>query len=171
MTDRAKKITELQVTTSVANTDKFVVVKDAANATIATTRSISLGSLAQSLTPLVQAPVPNTTFVSNAVSVISAGETLVPWFSYQVPASKTGCIEIRVHARDDQNITTGIIFAAVNSTAIDFNHTVVASVGQNTIQFNHLPTMNSETNTVTLFFNRAEPSTNAVTVRYAITIF
>lgn len=171
MTDRAKKISELQTTSSVANTDKIVVLKDAANTSAASTRAMTINAFAQSLTPLVQAPVPNTTFVANAITVYSNNETLVPWFSYQVPPNKTGCIEFKVHARDDQNITTGIIVVAVNSTAVDYNHSVVASVGENTIQFNHYPVQNNSSNTITLYLNRSANTTNAISVRYAVTIF
>jgi hypothetical protein len=50
MTDRAKKISELQATTSVVNTDKIVVLKDAANPSVtASTRSITIDNLTSSI--------------------------------------------------------------------------------------------------------------------------
>lgn len=172
MTDRAKKISELQVTTSVANTDKLVVLKDAANTTIATTRAISVSSLAQSLTPLVQASIPNTTVISNTVTVASTGDTPAPWFSYSIGPGKTGCCHIEFHARDfhDNAISGG--FLSVVALGNESNmHYGAASLGNNYIGFDINPIVNVASNTVTMLFYRSPTTTTNVTIRYTATIF
>lgn len=172
MTDRAKKISELQVTTSVANTDKLVVLKDAANATIATTRAISVSSLAQSLTPIVQAPIPNTTVVANTATVASNGQTPVPWFSYNITPGSTGCCHIEFHARDTHtNAVSGgfiSIVALGNEANVGYSG---ATLGTNPIGFDVNPIVNVVSNTVTALFYRASATTTNVTVRYVATIF
>jgi hypothetical protein len=173
MTDRAKKISELQVTTSVANTDKLVVLKDAANASIATTRSISLSSLAQSLTPLVQASIPNTTVISNSVIVASNGSTPVPFFTYDIGPGKSGCCQLMFHARDSftNSITGGTLTAVAIGTEANMNYDSVAAIGTNQIGFGIQPLVNAASNTVTLFFARDSATTTNVSIRYTATIF
>lgn len=173
MTDRAKKISELQVTTSVANTDKLVVLKDAANTTIATTKSISVSSLAQSLTPLVQASIPNTTVISNTVTVASNGSTPVPFFTYDIGPGKTGCCHIMFHARDNftNSITGGSLAAVAIGNTANMNYNSVAAIGNNQIGFGIQPTVNVVANTVTLFFARDFATTTNVNIRYTATIF
>jgi hypothetical protein len=56
MTDRAKKISELETTISVANTDKIVVLKDATNPTIAATKAMTVNNFALSIAPLFELP-------------------------------------------------------------------------------------------------------------------
>lgn len=65
MADRAKKISELTATTSVANSDLFVVVANAAGNAV--TKSITTGYLMLALNELVAAP-------ANATSTGTAGQ-------------------------------------------------------------------------------------------------
>ncbi len=171
MTDRAKKISELTVTTSVANTDKLVVLKDAANASIATTRAISISSIAQSLTPLVQASIPNTTVISNTVTIASNGSTPVTWFTYNIGTGSSGCCHVEFHARDTTNaaVTGGFLsVVALGNTAN--MHYGAASLGNNQIGFDSNPIVNTVSNTVSLQFYRNAATTTNVTVKYTVTI-
>lgn len=172
MTDRAKKISELQVTTSVANTDKLVVLKDAANASIATTRAISISSIAQSLTPLVQAAIPNTTVISNSVVVASNGSTPVPFFVYDIGPGKSGCCQLTFHARDSftNSITGGSLSIVAIGGAANLSYSA-ASIGTNQIGFGEAPLVNTVSNTVTLYFARDAATTTNVNIRYSATIF
>lgn len=170
MTDRAKKISELSTTSSVANTDKIVVLKDAANSSAASTRAMTVNAFSKSITPLVQNIIPNTTVIGSTVNVTSNGTSYVPFYVYSVPDQKTGCLEIRLHARDGNNITTGQMFIAINATAANLTQ-MMSIVGNNTIDFDNAPLVNTEANTVTLYIRRGGSTTNTVNVRYVITLF
>jgi hypothetical protein len=173
MTDRAKKISELTVTTSVANTDKLVVLKDAANSTLASTKSISLSSLAQSITPLVQAPIPNTSVISNSVTIASNGDTPVPFFTYDIGPGKTGCCHFMFHARDNStnSISGGMLMVVAYGSEANMNYNSVAAIGTNQIGFGIQPTVNVAANTVTMYFARDAAATSNVNIRYTATIF
>jgi hypothetical protein len=171
MTDRAKKISELSTTSSVANTDKIVVLKDAANTSAASTRAMTINAFAQIMTPLVQAPIANTVSISNTVTVQSNGQTPVPFFSYTFPSGKTGCCDIQFHARDPagNNITAGSITVVANNTAISKLETV-HEIGGDVISFDSEPTLSG--NLVTLYLRRGEfVSTSNVIVRFSALLF
>lgn len=173
MTDRAKKISELQVTTSVSTTDKIVVLKDAANSSIASTKAITVNSFAQSITSLVQAPIPNTSVVSNSVTIQSSGNTPVPFFSYDIGPGKTGCCHLMLHARDSStnSITGGMLMVVAYGAEANMNYNSIAAIGNNQIRFEIQPTVNTSANLVTLYFARDFPTTTNVNIRYTATIF
>lgn len=172
MTDRAKKISELQVTTSVVATDKIVVLKDAANASIAATKAMSVNSFAQSITPLVQANIPNTTVISNSIVVASNGTTPVPFLVYDIGPGKTGCCQVTLHARD--NYTNTITGGSMSVVAMGSEANLVvytAQIGPTQIGFGLSPLVNTAANTVTLYFARDAEATTNVNIRYSATIF
>lgn len=173
MADRAKKISELTATTTAANTDKIIVLKDAANATAASTRSMTINALAQTLTPLVQAPIPNTTAIANSVVVASNGTSTVAFFSYSIGPGKTGCCDITMHARDDStnSITAGMFVIVAYGDQANLNYTLTAEIGSNPIKFDNPPTVNVTSNTVTLYFRREASATSNVNIRYIATVF
>jgi hypothetical protein len=76
MTDRAKKISELQATTSVANTDKLVVLKDAANSSIASTRSITVSAFVNSVATKITSDI-----IPSTNNTYSLGNTTHQWKS------------------------------------------------------------------------------------------
>lgn len=170
MTDRAKRISQLQTTSSVANTDKIVVLKDAANTSAASTRAMTVNAFAQSIKPLVQDIIPNTTVVGTQINVASNNTSYVPFYVYNVPANKTGCLEVRLHARDGNNITAGQLFVAINATTANIVQ-MMAIVGDTTIDFDNAPLVNTTANTVTLYMRRGANTTNNVSIRYVATIF
>lgn len=172
MADRAKKISELQITTSVAPTDKIVVLKDAANASIAATKAMSVNSFALSITSMVQTPIPNTTFVANSVTVQSNGVTPVPFFVYDIGAGKTGCCHIEYHARDvyDNSISGGFISIVVLGSDANVGYTG-ATLGANPIGFDINPVVNTTANTITVLFYRGSATSTNVNIRYSATIF
>lgn len=175
MTDRAKKISELLTTSSVANTDKIVVLKDAANTTAASTRAMTVNAFAQSITPLVQANIPNTTVIANTVTVTSNGDSLVPVFSYTFDNTKTGSCHFLFHARDYSNtgnaVTGGSLMLVALGSSANVNQNCVSSLGTNQIYFDNAPTVNVLSNTVTLYLRRDAGITSNVSVSYSATIF
>lgn len=175
MTDRAKKISQLLTTSSVANTDKIVVLKDAANTTAASTRAMTVNAFAQSLTALVQANIPNTTVIANSVTVASDGANLVSIFSYSITEGRTGCCHFTFDARDVSNtgnaITSGTMSFVVLGSTTNVNYTAVSSLGTNKIYLDNSPLVNTSSNTVTLYLRRDSEATTNVNVRYSATIF
>jgi hypothetical protein len=171
MTDRAKKISELLTTSSVANTDKIVVLKDAANTSAASTRAMTVNAFAQVLTPLVQAPIPNTVSYANTSTVVCDGINDVPFLTYTFLSGRTGCSDLIFHARDGagNNITAGSMTVVANTTSISKLETV-HEIGSDPIMFDCQPTISG--NSVTLYLKRAQANTvSNVSVRYTITIY
>lgn len=170
MTDRAKKISELSVTTSVANTDKLIVLKDAANASIANTRSITVNNFANVLKPLVQNIIPNTTVIANSVVFASNGTNNVAFITYTIGEGKTGCSDLILHCADanSESVTAAHVLTVANTSTVSSSVTSV-EVGDNPILFTPSPTISS--NVVTLYFTRGSAATTNVRIRYCLTIY
>lgn len=173
MTDRAKKISVLQTTSSVANTDKIVVLKDAANTSAASTRAMTINAFAQAMTPLVQTTIADTLTIANSITVVSNGTTGVPFISYEIANGRTGSCDVKIHARDDvtNSVSVGSFVVAVNGSEANLNYSLVSELGSNPIKFNSSPAINTSTNSVTLYLNRTSAATSNVNVKYFITIY
>lgn len=173
MTDRAKKISELTTTSTVANTDKIVVLKDAANTTAASTRAMTVNAFTQSITKLVQAPIANTTSIANSVTVVSNGTSLVSFLSYSIGAGQTGSSDIKFNAVDSttNSVTTGILVVSVYGAAANLTYTLASELGTNAVKFDNAPLVNTTSNTVTLYIRRSSAATSNVVVRYLATVF
>jgi hypothetical protein len=173
MTDRAKKISELQTTSSVANTDKIVVLKDAANTSAASTRAMTINAFAQSITTLVQAPIPNTLTIANSITVASNGTSIVSFCSYSFANGRTGCCDVKVHARDttSNSVSVGSFVVAVNGPEANLNYSLISELGSNPIKFNTTPLVNTISNTVTLYLNRTSAANSEVNVKYIVTVY
>lgn len=166
-----KKVTDLTALTSATGDDLLYIVNDPSGTP--GSRKITVNNFANSIKSQVSAVIPNTTVVANSITIQSSGTANVAFLSYQFPSGRTGCADINLHARDvsTDEITAGHIYVAVqNSSSIGFNQ-VVAQAGVNTIDFNITPTVNTVSNTVTMYVRRGASSTANVSIRYSITIF
>lgn len=163
MTDRAKKISELETTTSVANTDKIVVLKDAANSTIRATKAMTVNNFALSIAPLLE--LPGAIVLKNTISRQSNGTNLVEFLTFDGSAHKSG--EIRVHLEDADNMayTMGHVYFVKNNTDANVT-TVFTYIGDNLIYVDTYPSVNSETGVTTFNFIRGDASTANVDIRY-----
>lgn len=172
MTDRAKKISELQTTSTVATTDKIVVLKDAANTSVASTRAMTVNAFAQSITTLVQAPIVNSTAVSNSVVIPSNGTSPVAFFNYNIPAGRTGCCDILVNAVDTttNTVTIGKMLIAVLGSQANINYSSTSELGTNPIKFDVVPNVNTISNNVTLYMRRESSATSNVNIRFLATL-
>ena len=164
MTDRAKKISELTTTTSVANTDKIVVLKDAANSSIASTKAMTVNNFALSISPLME--LPGALVYKGDVTLPSDGVNYVNFFSFNGNTHYSG--EIRVHAEEtstDFNYTMGHLYFVKNTS--DTNcQILITHIGANPILIDANPTINVSTGNTTFQFRRDSASTANVNLRY-----
>ena len=167
MTDRAKKISELQATTSVANTDKLVVLKDAANSSIASTRSMTMTNFANSVKGLIAPQVPNSVYVSNTFTVVSNGTSYVNAFSFSV--TDYDGMDVTFHANEGNNITIGKVVVVANTSDANAQYLVTA-VGPNHIIMDAAPVINTTSNLVFIQLRRNSATSTNVVVRYSATL-
>jgi hypothetical protein len=168
MADNSKKVSELAIANTVATTDRVMVLRTpASNASV---RTITVNNFAESIKPLVQNIIPNTTVIANSVTVASNGTSNVAFFSFTIDADKTGCFEIAVHARDATtgSVTAGSLTVASNTTDLNYAQNF-ASVGNPTIVLDITPTISS--NVFSIYFSRSGAATSNVNLRYVATIF
>lgn len=163
MTDRAKKISELQTTAAVANTDKIVVLKDAANTTLAATKAMTVNSFAQSIAPLLE--LPGAVVVKGSVTIPSNGTSYVDFFTFDGTTYKSG--EIRVHADDatDHNYTMGHLYFVKSDTEANCQ-ILITYMGVNPIIIDSNPTINVTSGSTSFQFRRNDVSTSNVSLRY-----
>lgn len=169
MAERGKKISELQTTTTVANTDRLVILKDPGGTP--STRSLTVNVFAQALTPLVQTPVAETTFVSNSQLFASNGTSNVAWLQYTLPTNRTG-MEIKFHARDvtSTESSIGTIYIVTNSSAANTSLDIT-KLGSNKINFDVAPDYNTTSNTITFYFTRDSSASTNVRLKYSATVY
>jgi hypothetical protein len=163
MTDRAKKISELTTTTSVANTDKIVVLKDASNSSIAATKAMTVNNFALSIAPLLE--IPGATIQQGNVTLSSNGTNYVNFFSFNGNTYLSG--EIKIHAKDSTSNTysMGHLYFVKNTS--DANCQIsIAYIGSNRILIDSNPTINVSTGNTTFQFRRDSASTANVNLRY-----
>jgi len=166
MTDRAKKISELTATTSVANTDKIVVLKDAANATAASTRSMTVNAFVQSVKGLIAPQVPNSEYVANTLTVASNGTSYVNSISFSITTYDG--MDVTFHANEGNNVTIGRVVVVANTSEANAQYTE-ASIGPNQILVDSVPVVNATSNLVFLQFRRQSATTTNVVIRYSAT--
>lgn len=169
MTDRAKKISQLQTTSSVANTDKLVVLKDAANTSAASTRAMTMNAFAQSIGNLIRLDPANTVVQSNTIIVASNGTSLVPFFTF----ANNDAGHIEFHAKDYStgDITAGYLTLVSNSSVANLISSHVVTVGSNPISFNNTPTVNNTSGAVIIYFSRNSAATSNVEIKYKVTLY
>ena len=167
MTDRAKKISELQATTSVANTDKLVVLKDAANSSIASTRYMTMTNFANSVKGLIAPQVPNSVYVSNTFTVVSNGTSYVNAFSFSV--TDYDGMDVTFHANEGNNVTIGKVVVVANTSDANAQYLVTA-VGPNHIIMDAAPVINTTSNLVFIQLRRNSATSANVSVRYSATL-
>ena len=166
MTDRAKKISELQATTSVANTDKLVVLKDPSGTPL--TRSATANVFALSIGPIARLDLPGSTVTLGNTTVSSNGTTAVTWLT----ATNTQCFNVFYTAVDQSTgeKSVGEIFVAANNTiANSENNYSLTKIGTNPINVYVNTAVNS--NTIYVVFNRSSASTANVKFNYRLTNF
>lgn len=165
MTDRAKKISELQTTTSVALTDKLVVLKDATNTSIAATRAMTMANLANSIGAAVRLDIANSSVSSNTVTRQSNGTSSVAFFTF----ANNDAGHVYFHAKDETtgDITAGHFTLVSNNTIANLSvGTGTTTIGSNQILFDNAPTINVSTSAVTLYFRRQSAATSNVIIKY-----
>lgn len=167
MTDRAKKISELSVTTAIANTDKLIVLKDAANAAIANTRSITINNFVNSVKGLISPQMPNSALVSNSFTVTSNGTTYVNAFSFSITTYDG--VDITFHANEGDNMSIGRLVAVSNTTAANAQY-LITQIGSNPIIIDSVPVVNATSNLVFIQFRRGSASTANVLIKYSATL-
>jgi len=169
MTDRAKKISELSTTSSVANTDKIVVLKDAANTSAASTRAMTVNNFAKSVAPLIREDIPGSNVSTANTSIPSNGTDPVVFLTI----ANTKMYEVFYVAYDGslQNRSIGHIFVTANNTEVDAYNLASSSVGANRIMFDSPATINTTANTTTLYFSRQEPAAGNVIIKYQLTTY
>ena len=163
MTDRAKKISELTTTTSVANTDKIIVLKDAANSSIAATKAMTVNNFALSIAPLLE--IPGATIQQGNVTVSSNGTNYVNFFSFSGNTYFSG--EVKIHATDATSnaYSMGHLYFVKNTS--DANSQIsITYIGANPILIDSNPTVNVSTGNTTFQFRRSSASTANVNLRY-----
>lgn len=168
MADNSKKISELPIAANVASTDRILVLRSPASSP--SVRTVSANDFSNSLKNSFANVIPDTTVVSNSVSIPSNGTSNVAFFTYTIGAGKTGCCDIIVHARDvtTDSTTAAHLLIVANTSAAEIQPTG-AEVGNPTISFNVDPTFSS--NVVTVYFTRTGAATSNVLLRYSATIF
>lgn len=171
MTDRAKKISELQTTSTVATTDKIVVLKDAANLSVASTRAMTVNAFAQSITSLVQAPISNSLAIANSINIPSNGATPVAFFNYNISVGRTGCCDVIVNAIDTTTnaVTLGRLLVSVLGSQANINAST-SELGTNPIKFDVVPAINAISNNVTLYLRRESAASTNVNIRFIATL-
>jgi len=168
MATNSKKVSELPLASNVATTDRVMVLRSpSSNASV---RTITVNNFAESIKPLVQNIIPNTTVIANSVTVASNGTSNVAFFSYTVGDGKTGCCDITLHARDTttDSTTAGHILIVANTSDSSASLTSV-EVGNNQILFTPNPTFSS--NVVTVYFTRSAAATTNVLIRFTATVY
>jgi hypothetical protein len=171
MTDNAKKTSELATSNTVVGSDRILILKDPTSSP--STRTITTNNFANSIIQLVQNPIPNTTFEANSVTVVSNGTSTVAVYSYSVDSGKTGCCHFTFHAKDSvtNSISGGSLMLVAIGNEANINYNSVAEIGSNPIYFDNQPTVNTSSNTVTIYMRRGSAATSNVTIRYSATIF
>ncbi len=163
MTDRARKITELQGITNVAMTDKVIVAANTVEDGWST-RNIDIGVFARNISSkLLNLPGSNT--YQGSVTFASNGNANVTFLS--LPAN-TNFGHIDLAAKDpltsDYSLATiNVVNDGVSNVVVD---TFLINIGDNKIDV----TGNIVSNVVTLFFSRANASTTPVTLSYSVTV-
>lgn len=169
MADNSKKVSELPTTTNAASTDRILILRSpASNASV---RTITANDFANSTKLSFAAVIPNTTVVSNSVTVASNGTSNVAFFSYAIANGKTGCCEVTVHARDatTDSTTAAHILVVANTSAAVSSVVGYSEIGSPNIDFNISPVYNS--NTITLYFTRGAAATSNVLLRFSATLY
>lgn len=164
MTDRAKKISELQATSSVANTDKIVVLKDPSGTPL--TRSATANVFALSIGPIARLDIPGSTVSKNTVSIASNGTSNVAFLT--VANSKMYSIAYAAFDFGDGDYSVGEIYVTANNSQVNAYSSVRSSIGGNQVLLNVSPTINTSANTTTLYFTRQSSSTSNVTINYQL---
>jgi hypothetical protein len=166
MADNSKKVSELPTASNVASTDRILVLRDpAGNPSV---RTITASNLANSIVTLLPGIVPNTTIISNTVTIASKNLTPVAFFTFTGRA-----VDLKIHAIDTTSgdTTTGVIYCVYSNESIEANTLVsVAEIGYNKIKFDDVPTV-SGSEAVTLYFTRQSDSTANVRIKYAATYY
>jgi hypothetical protein len=168
MTDRAKKISELSTTTSVANTDKIVVLKDAANSSIASTKAMTVNNFALSIAPLLQ--LPGSVVQYGNVTARSNGTSYVTFFSFDGNTHFSGILNFQAKDTDSTgHYTMGSIYF-VKNTAESNSINLVTYNGDNPIMIENTPVINVSTGVTELQFKRSSASTANVNIRYVVVL-
>jgi hypothetical protein len=166
MTDRAKKISELQATTSVANTDKLVVLKDPSGTPL--TRSATANVFALSIGPIARLDLPGAVHTLANTTATSNGTSNVTWLS----VSNTYMFHV-LYTAVDQNTgdkSIGEIFVAANtSVANSENQYTSRKIGSNPVNVFVNPAVNSTI--IYMTFNRDSSSTANVKFNYRLTTY
>lgn len=164
MTDRAKKISELLVTGSVVNTDKIIVLKDAANSSIATTKAIEVGNLALSIHELM----PNSAVTANTVTATSNGTSYVTVYTFSTTNYDVAEIKFKAEDTTTGDITTGNALLVANSTVAN---AVISTtrVGNNQILFDDTPVVSA--NAVAFKFRRASSAASNVIFKFVASTY
>lgn len=165
MADNSKKVSELPTTTNAASTDRILILRSpASNASV---RTITANNLANAIATLLPIVVPNSTSISNSITITSNGTTPVSFFTFNSDGA-----DVKFHAVDSTSgdITTGEIYCVANNTDA-CTSVSVADVGGNKIRFDSAPTVNLSTGVVTLFVRRDSAATSNVLIKYSATYF
>lgn len=167
MTDRAKKISELQATTSVASTDKIVVLKDPSGTP--STRSVTANIFAQSIGSIARMDLPNATVSVGNVTVASNGSTAVAFLT--VANSKFYDVFYTVKDVTSLDKSIGHLYVAANNSDISVTSVATAMIGTNPIDTDISATINATANTTTLYFIRSSATTANVVFNYKLTTY
>lgn len=168
MTDRAKKISELQTTSSVANTDKIVVLKDAANTSAASTRAMTINAFSYSAGPLIRMDLPGSEITVGNVAVNSNGGSNVAFLTVaNCKSYEVFYFAVDLSANGDRSI--GHLFVTANNTDVNTYNQVTSTIGNNAISFNVAATINAAANTTTLYFTRQSATSANVFIKYSLT--
>lgn len=165
MTDRAKKISELQATTTVANTDKLVVLKDPSGTPL--TRSVTANLFALSIGPIARMDITGATLSKNSVSIASSGTSNVEFLT--VANSKMYALTYTATDIGDGDYSMGCIYVTANNTQANAYTSFASSIGGNQILVNVSPSVNAGANTTSVYFTRQSSSTTNVTINYQLT--
>ena len=115
MADNSKKVSELPTTTNAASTDRILILRSpASNASV---RTITANDFANSTKLSFAAVIPNTTVVSNSVTVASNG-TFAP-FSIVTQLSAADYIEIFAYQSSGGNLS---VTSVSNQTSVQMSY-------------------------------------------------
>ena len=162
MTDRARKITELQGVTNVAMSDKVVVSTNSAG--VWSTRNMDIGILAQNMSSKYL-DLPGSNTFQNTATLASNYTANVAFLVLPV---NTHFSHIKIVAKDTSTgdyikATLNIVTDGISNTNVN---TSLIGVGNNQINV----VGNLVSNAVTLYFNRASAATSNVTFNYSVTV-
>lgn len=162
MTDRAKKITDLQGTANLANTDLVVVAANTSDGW--TSRNISVYNFAKVIKNLVIRAPQNANVYSNSVSIASNGTSNVSMLSI----ANSNFLSLEVTAKDistnDYTYATVIIVNDGNNVSTNVRS---VSVGNNLINFSGASISNSIVN---VLFRRSTGASSNVTFNYSVSL-